>query len=102
MNKERLKFRAKRVRERVKSHLSSFQKEFRKHLSTFLTGAFAFVAALLWRDTIKSFLIYYEEFIKKLMPIKEVWFTQLITAIAVTIVAVIGIIVISRVLKVEE
>jgi hypothetical protein len=102
MNKERLKSRAKRVKERVKLHLSSFQKEFRKHLSTFLTGSFAFVAALLWRDTIKSFLSYYEEFIKNFMPIKEIWFTQLITAIAVTTVAVIGIVVISKLLKVEE
>ena len=99
MNKERLKFRAKRVRERVKSHLSSFQKEFRKHLSTFLTGSFAFVAALLWRDTIKSFLIYYEEFIKKLMPIKEVWFAQFFTAFAVSVIAVIAIIIVSKVLK---
>ncbi|MFH8087029.1 MAG: DUF5654 family protein [Candidatus Aenigmatarchaeota archaeon] len=82
--------------------LGTFQKEFRKHLSTFITGAFAFVAALLWRDAIQSFLDRYKITIQELMPIKEIWFSQLFTAFAVSIVAVIAIIVISKLLKVEE
>ena len=102
MKRGKLKSRVKVVEKRIKLHLSSFQREFRKHLSTFLTGSFAFVTALLWRDTIRSFLSYYEELIKTLIPIKEIWFVQLIIAIAVTVVAVLSIVVISKILKIEE
>jgi hypothetical protein len=85
----------------LKDGLSSFHREFRKHLSTFITGAFAFVAALLWRDAIKSLLDRYQEYLQSLMPVKEVWVTQFFTAFAVSIIAVLAIIIISKLLRVE-
>lgn len=102
MNKEKLKNGAKNLNHKIKLGLSTFQKEFRKHLTTFITGAFAFVAALLWRDAIQSFLDQYKDAIQSVMPIKEVWFAQLFTAFAVSVIAVIAIIIISKLLKVEE
>ena len=83
----------------VKKSLIEFKKEFKKHLATFITGAFSFVAALLWRDAIQSFLENYKTTIQNFLPIKEIWFSKLVIAIAVTIVAVGAIILISKILK---
>jgi len=87
---------------KIYAELSSFKKDFRKHLASFITGAFAFVAGLLWRDAIQSILIRYKEKIQSAMPIKEAWFSQLFTALIISIVAVIAILLISKVLRVEE
>ncbi len=86
-------------RKNLKKEFTAFQREFRKHLAQFITGAFAFVAALLWRDAIKSFIERYKETIENSMPIKEVWFAQFFTAFAVSVIAVIAIIIVSKVLK---
>jgi len=85
----------------LKNGIVSFQREFKKHLATFITGAFSFVAALLWRDAIQSFLEKYQTAIQESLPIKELWVTQFLTAFAVTIVAVVAIIIISKLLKTE-
>ncbi len=87
------------VKERIKGGLTGFQREFRNQLATFITGAFAFVAALLWRDAIKSYLDTYQELIQNSMPIKEVWVVQFFTAFLVTVVAVIAIVIITKLLK---
>jgi hypothetical protein len=100
MEKEKLKIHSKRLYKKIEVELTSFQKEFRKHLATFITGAFAFVAALLWNDAIKSILDTYKERIELIMPIKEIWFAKLFIAFVISIVA--GIVVISKLLKVEE
>ena len=91
--------RVKISKERVKREISSFQKELKKHLTTFITGSFAFVAALLWRDAISSFLETYKELIQTSLPFKELWIVKFFTAIAVSFVAVLGIVVVSRFLK---
>jgi adenosine deaminase len=85
--------------EKVKERLTKYQKEFKKQMSTMITGAFAFVAALFWRDAIKSYVDHYEVLIKNLMPIKEAWFVQLVTALVVSIAAIIAIILINDFLK---
>jgi hypothetical protein len=90
----------KEVNEKIRTELSSFHREFRRHLSTFITGAFAFVAALLWRDAISSFLERYKEFIQNTLPF-EGWILQFFIAFAVSIVAVVAIVIISKILKVE-
>ena len=89
-------------KEKIIRHVSAFRREFSKHLTTFITGAFAFVAALLWRDAIVSFLDRYQNLIKELMPLKEIWVAQISTALAVTVIAVVVIIAVSKLLKVEE
>ena len=87
---------------RVRTRLSVFQKELRKHLTTFITGAVAFVAALLWRDAIQSFLSKYEKFIQSSFPLKEEWMVKTFTAFIVSVVAVAIIVIISKTLGVEE
>ena len=88
----------RRVRSKVKNHLSDFQKEFREHLTTFIRAAFAFVAALIWRDAISKSI----EPLKELMPqVGGLVFDYLI-AIFITFIAVIAIIVTSKLLKVEK
>ena len=87
---------------RVRTRLSVFQKELRKHLTTFITGAVAFVAALLWRDAIQSFLSKYEKFIQSSFPLKEEWMVKTFTAFIVSVVAVAIIVIISKTLGIEE
>lgn len=91
-----------RERFKIEEELTSFQMEFRKHLATFITGAFAFVAALLWRDAIKSFLNKYAETIQNSLPWKEEWVIQLFTALTVSLLAVVAIVIISKILKVKS
>ena len=97
--RERIK---ERVRKSMKESLYEFQREFRKQVATFITGSFAFVAALLWRDTIKYLVDEYEEALSRSLPIKEEWFVQFFITIAVTIVAVIVIFLITKLIKPKE
>ena len=84
----------------VEEEMATFRKEFYKHLSTFITGAFSFVAALLWRDAIKSLLERIIEVGREKLPVGGLTL-QFLTAFAVTIIAVIAIVIISRILKAE-
>lgn len=88
-----------RLKKEIKEELSEFQKAFKKHLISFITGAFTFVAALLWRDAISSFLEKYQEMIQSAVFVKEMWVTRLITAFAVSLLAVFIIYILSKVLK---
>ena len=97
--KERIK--AVVNKERLKGGMSNFHREFRKQLATLITGAFAFVAGLFWRDAIKSYLDRYGDVIKTFMPIKEEWFLQVFTALLVSIIAIFAIIAITRLLRVD-
>jgi hypothetical protein len=94
-----VRIKIKKVSRVTKKPLTEFQREFRKHLSIFITGAFSFVAALLWRDAIQSFLEKYQAYIRDFFPIKQLWAVQFFTAFLVTIVAVFFIVIISKFLK---
>lgn len=83
----------------LKNGMTTFHKEFRKHMADFITGAFAFVAALLWRDAVNAFIQRYESYITTLIPMKETWIFQVLVAFMVSVIAVIAIIVVSRLLK---
>lgn len=96
------KIRNVEVKNGLKNKFSNFQREFRIQLATFVTGAFAFVAALLWRDAIKSFLDKYQEILIQWVPLKEDWFVQFYTAFFVTIIAVISILAITKFIKPRE
>ncbi len=89
----------KKELERLKKEIEYFHREFRKLMTNFITGALAFVAALLWRDAIKSLLESYRESIEQAIPFKQFWITQFVVAFAVSIVSVIGIIFLTRFLK---
>ncbi|MCD6381883.1 MAG: hypothetical protein J7L43_02805, partial [Candidatus Aenigmarchaeota archaeon] len=76
----------------ISKTIKKFHLELRKQMATFITGAFSFVAALIWRDAIRSFIdsIISKETLQ--IYIRSEWLINLIIAIIVTIVAVIGII----------
>ena len=83
-------------------NLSKFEREFRKQMLAFTTGAFTFVAALLWKDAIMSYLERYKELFESAMPIKEAWFVQFSTAILMSVVAVLAIMALTRFLKMDD
>ncbi|TAL48276.1 hypothetical protein EPN87_00910 [archaeon] len=84
--------------ERIIREVITFRNAFKKHLTEFITGAFSFVAALLWRDAIQGSL----DSLQGALPNIGLVPMQYFTAIIITIVAVIAIVAISRVLKVEQ
>ncbi len=55
-------------------------KEIRKQMITFVTGAFSFIAALVWRDTIM-------EFMKPILDRREGPFAMVLVAVLVTLIA---------------
>ncbi len=79
----------------LKNSLSDFNKEFRRHMATFITGAFSFVAALLWRDAII-------EFIKIFEIHSDIVYVKFITALIVSAVAIFVIIGISKISKISN
>ena len=87
MNKTELKLKAK------KSALR-FKRELKKSVITALVAAFGFLIALSWRDVITSWM----EKISEASPIKS----NLLSAIIVTIVCVIGILIISKLSHEEQ
>jgi hypothetical protein len=72
---------------------SRFSKEFRKQTSVAIVAAFVLLMALVWRDFISELVIH----IIDLMDLKgPVYMYRLITAILVTVFAVFGILLASR------
>jgi hypothetical protein len=87
--KERIK--AGKIKEKTKKGINEFRKEFKKQMNTAIMAAFGFLIALVWKDVIT-------EFVKNLSE-KSPFHGALLTAIGVTIVCVLGIMIISRLLK---
>lgn len=73
--------------------IKKFEKELKKALYTALIAAFGFLIALVWRDLIQSWI----EKIAAASPITG----QLMSALIVTIVCVVGILIVTRYLKEE-
>jgi len=70
--------------------MKEFQQEFRKQLVTLLSAAFAFVAALFWNTAIT-------DAIKSVIPVSSgAWVYEIISAIIVTVIAVVAIYFISK------
>lgn len=91
------------IRRKIEKGSTYFTKEFNRYFKTFVTGAFSFVAALLWRDAISMSIN--EEgvqgFFSSLMPFIGETGLMYITAFVVTIAAVFAIIVINRSFKTD-
>lgn len=79
---------------RAKSEAKHFRREFNKALNTALLAAFGFLIALFWRDVI-------QEWVTKIAESSPVQ-GKLISALIVTIICVIGIIVIARIFRVRK
>ncbi len=90
------------MKRKIKRTLEDFRLEFRKQIATFIIGAFSFVAALIWRDTIRSFI----DSLVKTEALRSVvhseWVLNLITALIVTVIAVLGIIITTRFISPKE
>jgi len=85
---------AKLATARAKSSASKFNQELKKAIETALAAAFGFIIALAWRDLIK-------EYVSKITGASPVQ-GLLVEAVIVTIIAVIGIIVVTKFLSKEK
>ncbi len=88
--KEKAKIRAQRAKEKAKK----FNMELKKALYTAFLAAFGFLIALVWRDVIQSWV----DKISSTSPVQG----QLVSAIIVTIICVVGILIVTKYLKEKE
>ncbi len=88
------KIRAENIHEKAKKGVKTFKKEFKKEMNTAILAAFGFLIALVWKDVITEFVNNISE--------KSPFHGALITALGVTIICVLGIMVFSRILKEKE
>ena len=85
----------KKKLKKIKEPINEFRSEFRKQLVTLIVSSFGFVAALFWRDAIKSMIETY-------IPHGETWPAMMISAIIVTVIVVFVTYLITKTLKKEE
>ncbi len=87
-------------RKRLPKEIREFSEELRNRLADFIIGALSFVAAFSWRDAIQYFTNMYIENIKaQTSGNLDPWMVPIVSAIAVTFVAVFGIYIVSKLLK---
>ena len=77
----------------VRGHASSLREEFRKHVSTAIMTAFGLVIALVWKDVVTALI---PSITAPSLLTKYPFLVQVYTAVIVTIVAVLGILIISK------
>ncbi|HIH17936.1 MAG TPA: hypothetical protein HA282_04775 [Nanoarchaeota archaeon] len=87
--REKLEEVRKDVRELIQKESGSVEKEFKKNLTTAVTAAFAFVIALAWKDVITQSVDYLIAFSH--LPQGQAFGFRIVSAIAVTFICVIGI-----------
>lgn len=83
-----------KARKDAKSFTKSFTKEFKKEMSTAILAAFGLLIALVWKDVITNFVNNLSE--------KSPFSGALLSAMIVTIICVLGIMLSSRFLKEKE
>jgi len=77
---------------KAKELRKEFGNELNDRMVTFLTTAFGVVAALFWQTAIT-------DSIKAFIPTSGIWIYEIFVALAVTIIAVVGIFLVSKVIK---
>jgi len=82
------------IKEKIKSSGHKLGKEFKKSMNTAIVAAFSLIVALVWKDVITS----YVDKIKSMTSINS----ALISALFITLISVLGILLISRILSTEE
>ena len=82
----------------VREHLSKFQKEFRTQATLAMIAAFGFLIALVWRDFIVDVV---DKIAISLGVTDTLYFYKFLSAVLITLIAIIGIMIISK-YKVEE
>ncbi len=83
---------------KIKKEIKEFKSELKKRTVQFIVGAFTFTAALTWNNTIESWIDSSVEFFRKSIPWLQKWMFDLFSAGLVPIIAIIGIIVVSKIL----
>jgi energy-converting hydrogenase Eha subunit E len=78
----------------VKKHLSNFKKEFGNQTITAIIAALGFLIALSWRDFITESL---NKIVENFGISNQLYFYKLIVAILITIIAILGIMIISKI-----
>lgn len=78
----------------VKEGVKKFRSELKKALYTAFLAAFGFLIALVWRDLIQSW-------VNKLSATSPIT-GQLVSAVIITIICVLGILIVTKYLKQEE
>jgi uncharacterized BrkB/YihY/UPF0761 family membrane protein len=92
VTKEEMIEKQKTTIRRLKEQLKDFKRETKARMSTLITSAFGFVAALFWRDAIKALL----DQTFGVNPGQGFWLIQMGIAVVVTIMAVIVIFLVSK------
>lgn len=88
------KIKAEEIHEKAKKGIHTFKKEFKKEMNTAILAAFGFLIALVWKDVITNWV----NNISEQSPLHG----PLISALGVTVICVLGIMLFSRILKNEE
>ena len=84
-------------RQKIKIKTQKFKHEFRKQLIIAVLAAFGFLIALSWRDFISESVNH----ITSSLNIEQLYLAKLLSAITVTLLAVLGILIATK-FKVEE
>jgi hypothetical protein len=92
-NKEELT-KSQKLKLKAKESAIKFRDEFRKSIATAIIAAFGFLIALVWKDVITEWVTK----ISEASPIKG----SLISALFTTVIAVIGILLVSKLHKEEK
>lgn len=82
---------SKKMHKEAKTGFKQFKREFKKEMNTAVMAAFGFLIALVWKDVITNFV----ENLSERSPFKG----ALVSALMVTVICVLGIMLFSRVLK---
>jgi len=85
---------SQRLKLKARESAKEFTIELKKALNTAIMAAFGFLIALVWKDVITG----YVESISKASPIQG----QLFSALLVTIICVIGILITTRLTRIKE
>ena len=92
--KEKELTKSQKLRLKARESAKRFTRELKKAVNTAMMAAFGFLTALVWKDVITN----YVESISKTSPIQG----QLFTALLVTIICVIGILITARLTRIKE
>jgi len=79
---------------KIKSGVKTFRQEFNKAINTALLAAFGFLIALVWKDVIQEWVTK----IAESSPLQG----KLISAVIVTGICVIGVIIVTRIFKIKN
>jgi len=94
IKKEKQLTRRQKLKLKTKETTKKFKLETKKSISTAIIAAFGFLIALTWKEVITEFV----DKISSASPVQG----KLISALIITIISVFGILIVTKLLRVEE